>query len=236
MYYVMSDLNGCLNSWKKMLKKIGFSDKDEMFILGNVLDQGKFPIDLIEEMMGYSNVFPILGTNEYRFLRLMKDVPLDADQAKLASILSPEQKKEFSAWIKEGGRTTFEQFMTRDEEEREAILDYLSEFALYEELKIGKERYFLVHGGIRGFEPDKALDKYKPEDFLLDEPLPGKPYFENRMMIVGHTPTMDVTPDSTGKIFSSEYFINVNCGCIRHGSGGTLGCLCLDTMSEIYLL
>ena len=236
MYYVMSDLNGCLNSWKKMLKKLGFSDRDEMFVLGNVIDGGKFPIDLLEEMMGYSNVFPILGTNEYRFLRLMKEVPLDARQDQLGSILSPEQRRAFSLWVHDGGRTTYEQYMRRSSDEREAILDYLSEFALYEELKIAKERYFLTHSGIRGFSASKAIDQYSPENFLYDEPVPGKPYFENRMMIVGHTPTMDISPDSLGKIFSSEYFINVNCGCLRHKDGGTLGCLCLDTMDEIYLL
>ena len=236
MYYVMSDLTGCLNSWKKMLAKIGFSDRDEMFILGNVIDYGKFPIDLLEEMMTFSNVYPLLGTNEYRFLHLMQGIPADVTQSHLSAILSPAQRQAFSGWVRDGGRTTYEQFMRRSVDDREAILDYLSEFALYEELKIGKERYLLAHSGIRNFVPDKSLDSYSPEDFLFDEPVPGKPYFENRMMIVGHTPTMEVSPDSLGKIFSSEYFINVNCGCIRHKDGGTLGCLCLDTMEEIYLL
>ena len=36
-----------------------------------------------------------------------------------------------------------------------------------------------------------------------------------------------------GKIYRTESFIDIDCGCVY--SGGRLGCLCLDTMEEIYV-
>ena len=36
--YVMSDLHGCYEEFIKMLELIDFSDKDELYILGDVIE------------------------------------------------------------------------------------------------------------------------------------------------------------------------------------------------------
>lgn len=36
--YVMSDIHGCYDEFIKMLELISFSDKDELYILGDVID------------------------------------------------------------------------------------------------------------------------------------------------------------------------------------------------------
>ena len=55
---------------------------------------------------------------------------------------------------------------------------------------------------------------------------------------VGHTPTQLLYDavghgSAQGKIYRTESFIDIDCGCVY--SGGRLGCLCLDTMEEIYV-
>jgi len=40
MIYVMSDIHGQAGAFYKMLKKICFSDNDQMYVLGDVIDRG----------------------------------------------------------------------------------------------------------------------------------------------------------------------------------------------------
>ena len=69
MTYVMSDLHGQYDKYKMMLEKIGFSDEDELFILGDVVDRGPKPVDLLRDMSLRSNVFPIIGNHDFTSFR-----------------------------------------------------------------------------------------------------------------------------------------------------------------------
>ena len=40
MIYVMSDLHGCFDKYLLMLEKIKLSEKDTLYILGDVVDRG----------------------------------------------------------------------------------------------------------------------------------------------------------------------------------------------------
>ena len=55
MTYVMSDIHGEYEKYLEMLKLIRFSDEDELFVLGDVLDRGPEPIKLIMDMMYIEN-------------------------------------------------------------------------------------------------------------------------------------------------------------------------------------
>ena len=50
MIYVMSDLHGEYDKYLAMLKKIKFSDADELYILGDVVDRGKKPVEILQDM------------------------------------------------------------------------------------------------------------------------------------------------------------------------------------------
>lgn len=41
--YVMSDIHGCYEEYRKMLDKIRFSKEDILYILGDILDRGLIP-------------------------------------------------------------------------------------------------------------------------------------------------------------------------------------------------
>lgn len=38
--YAISDIHGCLKTFKSLLKKISFSKSDELYILGDFIDRG----------------------------------------------------------------------------------------------------------------------------------------------------------------------------------------------------
>ena len=51
MIYVMSDIHGQAGAFYKMLKKICFSDNDQMYVLGDVIDRGPDGIEIIKYVM-----------------------------------------------------------------------------------------------------------------------------------------------------------------------------------------
>ena len=62
MRYIVSDIHGCFDQYQALLKKIDFSDEDELYVLGDVVDCGPEPIKVLQDMMKRPNVIFILGT------------------------------------------------------------------------------------------------------------------------------------------------------------------------------
>ncbi len=77
--YVISDIHGEYDMFMRLLEKIKFSEKDMLYVLGDVLDRGPNPIKTLLEMMKYPNILPIVGNHEVMGLSglrfLMKQIP-----------------------------------------------------------------------------------------------------------------------------------------------------------------
>ena len=61
--YICSDIHGQYQKFKNMLKKIKFSDKDTMYILGDVIDRGPESIKLLADIMSRENITLLLGNH-----------------------------------------------------------------------------------------------------------------------------------------------------------------------------
>lgn len=46
MIYVMSDIHGCYEEYMKLIKKINPTGDDTIYILGDILDKGPYPIEV----------------------------------------------------------------------------------------------------------------------------------------------------------------------------------------------
>lgn len=109
---------------------------------------------------------------------------------------------------------------------------------LYKEVRAGEKDFLLLHGGLRGFMPEKPMDEYNPDDIFWCRPEPDTEYFPDKRVILGHTSTRFLY-EKAGETVSEERFFYagtytaIDCGCAF--PGGRLGCLCLDTMEEIYV-
>ena len=71
MTYVVSDLHGSFEKFKKLLKEIRFTDDDVMYVLGDILDYGEESIPLLCDLSMRFNVIPILGDHDFRAQRLL---------------------------------------------------------------------------------------------------------------------------------------------------------------------
>ena len=64
MKYVMSDIHGRLDKYNGMLQAIDFSDEDELYVIGDVIDRGMHGIEILKDIMKRTNVHMIMGNHE----------------------------------------------------------------------------------------------------------------------------------------------------------------------------
>ena len=70
--YVMSDIHGEYNMYIKMLEKINFTEKDRLFIIGDVIDRGLNSIDVIEHIRKHKNIYLLKGNHEAMMVDALK--------------------------------------------------------------------------------------------------------------------------------------------------------------------
>lgn len=221
MTYVVANMHGALDKYKALLKTIHFSKKDVLYVLGDTADYGADAAALLTELSMCENVYPIAGEHDFLALRMLTGFD---KMLKDGSMPDAEFAAEMTAWAADGGAATLEGFRALDADMREGLLDYLSEFSLYEEVEAGGKEYVLVHAGICDFDAARSLDEYEPESFFS---VPDcEQYYSDRVVIVGHAPT------ASGKIEKQGNLIRIDCGA---KDGGSLGCFCLETGEEFYV-
>ena len=62
MTYAVANLHGCYEAFKKLLEKINFGDKDVLFVVGDTVDYGDEPMELLCDMSVRCNVYPVMGS------------------------------------------------------------------------------------------------------------------------------------------------------------------------------
>ena len=68
----MSDIHGCYKEFIKMLQLINFSENDTLYILGDVLDRGENPLEILEYIMNHGNIILLMGNHENMMLNYFK--------------------------------------------------------------------------------------------------------------------------------------------------------------------
>ncbi len=225
MTYVMSDIHGMYEKYAMLLHDAAFSPEDTLYILGNVLDRGPDPCGVLTDMSCRENVFPILGDREFRAAVALRKLREDPEAGDEASPLSP------SAWLREGGETTWSQFSALSEDEQEALLEYLEEFSLYEVVTVDEQKYILVHGGLGNYSPEKKLSQYTPGELLYGPNDYTKSYYGKSVLVTGHVPTFRIGEAWRGRVFHGPRQLGINCGAVE---GGRLAMVCLETGEEFY--
>ncbi|WP_270470146.1 metallophosphoesterase [Faecalibacillus faecis] len=145
MHYVMSDLHGEYEKYKEMLSLINFKDEDVLYVLGDVVDRGKHPLRIIQDMMRRPNVIPLIGNHDYMCLISLYYLMKEINDTNIQQFEDENHLEIIRLWIEDGGQPTLEEFMTLSKTDREEIIDYLGEFNLYEEVCVNNRDFVLVH-------------------------------------------------------------------------------------------
>jgi len=232
MTYVLSDIHGDYHRYGQMLELIGFSDDDELYVLGDVIDRGEEPLRVLEDMSMRPNVYPILGNHELMAVWVLRRLCVEVTDDNYASQVDEKLLEALSLWRLDGGQTTLDAFLRLDMEGRETILEYLEEFSPYEEISVAGKRFVLVHGGIPFEQRHIPLERQDIRELVTVRPDYEKRYFDDRYLVTGHTPTYLIPGAQEGLILTWNGHIAVDCGA---GAGIALGCIRLEDFEEFYV-
>ncbi len=230
MTYVVSDLHGCYNEYMQLKNKVLKNKDDRLIILGDVDSRGPncagIFLDVIEdervEMIGGNHELMMQGALPYRFKYLSKN--------------SEAYSQRYDMWTFCGGYETVKSMENLSEEQVRKIYQFVKSLDYYKEITVNNKDYLLIHAGISNYVEEKPLEEYLPRELVWGRSIEGPiPFLGKKRLIVGHTPTFNLTPDGKAKILYADYAIYIDCGCVFREYGGKLGCLCLDTMEEIYI-
>ena len=231
--YVISDIHGNYNAYMDMLKKIQFDDDDILYILGDILDRGPNPIQVILDVMKRPNVKVLAGNHCVMALECLSFLLKEITQESLAD-LDREMFGKLLNWRQNGASTTIKEFLKYDRSIQQEILTFISELDVYDEIEVAGKTFILVHAGLENFSPEKQLWEYELNELVWDRPDYEKMYFSDKYVISGHTPTLVIKSNpKPGYIYQANHHIVIDCG--SSFPGGRLACLRLDDMKEFYV-
>ena len=230
MHYVISDIHGCYEKFIKLLNEINFSESDILYVLGDVVDRGPKPMEVFQEIMKRNNVVFIQGNHERMFEYFVSEMGLDMSLTKCTE----DMRLTYLLWIREGGVSTDEGFYNLPIEEKQAIIKYIEDAPVYEEVDVNGKHYVLAHAGIQNYDSSKKLYEYNDVDFLEGRTDYSRPLFDNLdyILVTGHTPTFYFRPDGKPEIYINNGHIAVDCGAIY---GGRLAAYCFETEEAFYV-
>lgn len=234
MRYIVSDIHGCFDQYRALLEKIRFSDEDELYVLGDVVDCGPEPIKVLQDMMKRPNVIFILGNHDFAMYSLMKTLAVEITEENYDKQLTTEIMRDYNLWLADGGSVTAEQFRELGPSEMADVLDYIAGASLYEVIAHNGKEYRLVHAGLSDFAPDKRLDEYELYNFLEERADYSKRYYpqENIFLVTGHTPTFLIKGWGKTEVYRAHGHIALDCACV---AGGKLAAFCVETEEVIYV-
>lgn len=225
MTYVISDIHGEYDKFIKMLELIEFSDKDVMFILGDVVDRGRYSIKTLTHIMDSTNIHMILGNHEEFMLDYFnrnKNIPTQ-------SMIIDQHH--YETWFRAGGLETCRDL--RNYRKRfDEILEYLRQLPLTCTLSVGENKFHLSHADLQ-ISNYEVLQNQNRDYILWNRRYPQEFVFlkDNVYMITGHTPTSHLNFDKSYDIYKKDSWICIDGGAVF---GGKLSCLRLDDMKEYY--
>ncbi len=230
--YVISDIHGEYELFIQLLDKIRLKDSDTLYILGDVLDRGPHPVKTLLKLMEMPNAICMVGNHEFMALECLNIFMQEVTDDFLEK-LDIKEFENYLEWLENGGQTTIDELCALDIATRKEIQEFLGELLVYEEIIVAGRDYVLVHAGIANFSPDTGLDEYGIHELVWSRPDYSIPYYEDRYVITGHTPTQLIKGnEKPGYIYKNKNHIAIDCGSYR--PDGRLAAICLDTWEEFY--
>ena len=81
----MSDPHAEYELFVRLLDRVGYSDSDELYICGDMIDKGERSVALVKQVFALPGARPIMGNHEYEFLKyynaVMREYDGDCDAA-----------------------------------------------------------------------------------------------------------------------------------------------------------
>lgn len=254
--YVISDVHGQYNAYKKMLNKIRFTKNDFLYVLGDVIDRGPEGLRIIQDIMKRENAELLLGNHECMLLNALqylrkREAGVEEENT---DGITP-----YELWVHpcNGGEGTCLELFGMPEEEQQAIEEYLRNLYLVRRIRIDGKPFHLSHSYSldRRFGKEIKYEGTAPKqveeivwESLFDKRGLREDYdrpwaYSRDIYVVGHIFTQRLNQlDEYGRgcIYENENYqgyhvIDIDCGMALNSRSSQLGCLCLETGEKFYV-
>ncbi len=217
MTYFISDIHGEYNLLNELLRLIGFSQNDELIVVGDMIEKGEDSVAVVQFIRKLKNAKCIIGNHEYAFLKrywaLLRESPNNFD------LVLKKLQKTFNDGYK----------LTWDD------IDWMESLPYF----IETDEYIAVHAGVPldGDGRIEALIDAKPEFLLYDRNFKNNTYIakDQKPVFFGHTPVRYLTGTDEIRVvtktakppkrFNEIQKIHLDTGAYL---SGVLGCYCLE--------
>ncbi len=204
---VIGDIHGHYGALMTLLEAIAPTQDDQVYFLGDLIDRGPNSAKVVDFV--YQNEYPcLLGNHEQMLLDTI------ASDRVSSSLLQ--------SWVYSGGYTTL---LSYDHKIPPEHIEWMQNLPLY--LDLGD--IWLVHAGVDPYQP---LEKQDYEEFCWirdDFHQMTTPYFEDKLIITGHTITFTFPGVQPGKLVSGPGWLDIDTWAYHPHSGWLTG---LDITNE----
>ena len=232
MIYLMSDIHGQYDRYRRMLEEIDLKESDRLYVLGDAIDRGPDSFSILFDLMKRKNVELFLGNHEHMMLTYLDGTDRES-------------------WFygPNGGQVTYRAYQRLDQDEKDRVLDYLKyHTTLVRNLEINGHRYVLSHSSTPFTEEDLFTKDYIGDLYAIQDLVwnmgPDNTYdLEEReagerpiTFISGHIVSQRFTykDEIYTKVCDNGYtWIDIDCGCAMGKGRGALACLSIDGNGQI---
>jgi len=232
--FAVSDIHGCRKTFNRLLTEIDFTTKDQLIIVGDVIDRGPDTRGMITDLLqlkgdGY-NLTVLRGNHEDFFLTAWKE------------------KGIFDCWVypnNGGDKTLYEYGWTGSHRDPYGYICYDREYMklIPEEHKrfiaetrhvYEKDNFVFVHAGLDFYTKDPIRDTEHYNMLWTRGTKYDEKKLNGRYLITGHTPTTrkDIIQN---KDQGFKHLVIDNGCCFESMGYGNLCCLVLDTMEFVFV-
>ena len=226
--YVVSDLHGQYKLFKEGLEKIGFSEDDMLYVIGDVIDRGKDGIKLLQCIKRNKNMDLLIGNHEHMMLN-----SVDPDGKEACD------GEDYDLWLfLNGGNVTYDHYLKLTEKSRKALLAWLRNRYVIKTLEVGGKKFCLTHSY---YDPDLENKKCRELSYMETWRIVWKSLFREERathgtdiykdydytFIIGHVPVQRIRASYTAEedfsrleIYRQGNLIDIDGGCSFMGRNG----------------
>ncbi len=214
----ITDIHGCLLTFKKLLDKVNYSKTDHLYLLGDYIDRGPRSKEVLDYIMDLQDqgheIICLMGNHEQKMLDIYHKVGDSSIR---------------SNWLQYGGVQTLHSFNISSVSQLPLKhVGFMDNLLYYHEV----DDFILVHAGLNFETLEDPLSlkhsqlwiRYWYDDIDYD-------WLDGRKIIHGHTPTKRFNIKEMYSKFKSKSYLNIDAGCYYKNEPG-LGHLCAYDMTN----
>ncbi|NEP89189.1 MAG: serine/threonine protein phosphatase [Okeania sp. SIO2C2] len=200
---IIGDVHGHYDGLMVLLEAIAPGKNEKVYFLGDLIDRGPKSSQVIEFVRN-SSYQSLQGNHEQMMIQALSD--------------KADKKGAWEAWFYSGGNETVESYRDQGIMPYEDV-EWIRSLPLY--LDLGD--IWLVHAGVN---PKLPIQKQTYHEYCwIRKEFHGieKPYFPNKLMIIGHTITFTFNNVEPGELVRGAGWLNIDTSAYHPRSGWLTG-------------